>query len=109
MAPLSAAGRAALEAFFKGKRGQRQLITTSVAALTEYFAALLPKVKASYWARKVRTSVSISHRGTRAQHHSDPHRAMYSLTGCTRLLELITQDILRVSSCRTRKGARNWP
>ena len=55
------------------------------------------------------TSVSISHRGTLAQHHSDPHRAMYSLTGCTRLLELITQDILRVSSCRTRKGARNWP
>ena len=38
MAPLNAAGRAALEAFFKGKRGQRQLITTSAVALTDYFA-----------------------------------------------------------------------
>ena len=32
------ARQAALEAFFKGKRGQRQLITTSMVALTDYFA-----------------------------------------------------------------------
>ena len=38
MAPLNAAGKAALEAFFKGKRGQRQLVTTSAVALTDYFA-----------------------------------------------------------------------
>ena len=67
------------------------------------------KVIASYWARKVRTLVPIGHRGTRAQHHSDPPRAMCSLTGCTKLLELLTRDVLRVSSCRSRKGARNRP
>ena len=38
MAPVSAAERAALDGFFKGKRGTRVLIRTSADALTTYFA-----------------------------------------------------------------------
>ena len=35
------------------------------------------------WAPQVRPQPSDGHRRTRAEHHSDPSRAMYSLDGCT--------------------------
>ena len=38
MAPLSGAERAALEGFFKSRRGTRALIQSSVDALVTYFA-----------------------------------------------------------------------
>ena len=50
-----------------------------------------------------------AHRRTRAEHHSDPSRATYSITGCTKLPELLARGVLRVLSCRSCKGARNWP
>ena len=39
MAPVSAAEKAALDAFFKGKRGERVLIEPVADALRDYFAA----------------------------------------------------------------------
>ena len=44
----------------------------------------------------------------RAEHHSDPSRAVYSLGSCTKLPELLGRCVLRVLSCRSCKGARNW-
>ena len=38
MAPVSAAERAALDGFFRGKRGARTLVASSVTALVTYFA-----------------------------------------------------------------------
>ena len=38
MAPVTAAERAALDGFFRGKRGARALIKASADALTTYFA-----------------------------------------------------------------------
>ena len=35
------------------------------------------------------------------EHHSDPSRATYSPTGCTKLPELLTRCVLRVLSCRS--------
>ena len=55
------------------------------------------------------TQPSDGHRRTRAEHHSDPCRATYSITGCTKLPELLARCVLRVLSCRSCKGARNWP
>ena len=39
MAPVSAAEKAALDAFFKGKRGERKLIEPVAEALRDYFAS----------------------------------------------------------------------
>ena len=39
MAPVSGAEKAALDAFFKGKRGERVLIEPVAEALRDYFAA----------------------------------------------------------------------
>ena len=38
MAPVSTAEKAALDAFFKGKRGERTLIEPVATALRDYFA-----------------------------------------------------------------------
>ena len=69
MAPVSAAERAALDGFFKGKRGTRVLIRTSADALTTYFAdkgttlaelnTSRPATRAGHLARGARTAVAI--------------------------------------------------
>ena len=36
-------------------------------------------------------------------------RAVYSLGGCNKLPELLGRRVLRVPSCRSCEGVRNWP
>ena len=67
------------------------------------------RFKAHTGPRKSAHSLSDGHRRTRMEHHSDPSREAYSITGCTKLLELLALCVLRVLSCRSCKGARNWP
>ena len=59
-----------------------------------------------YWAPQVRPQPSDGHRRTRAEHHSDPSRAVYSLDGCTKLPELLGRCVLRVPAAADLARAR---